>query len=214
MKIQRFTVNPLEENCYVLHCEDTLQAIILDCGAFRADEQKEITDYIAANRLQLVDSILTHGHFDHIWGEQYIYDTYGLKPRLHADDMDIYLHIEEYLASFMRMPGSAKVPPLGTFLKEGDKITFGHQTLSVIHTPGHTPGGVCFYHEQEHILFSGDSLFRQSVGRTDFPGGSYASLNNALKNNILTLPEDTRVYPGHGPETNIKDEKLYNPYIR
>ncbi len=214
MKIKRFTVNPLEENCYVLHCEETLQAIILDCGAFHTREQQEIKDYIEAERLHLVDSILTHGHFDHIWGQQYIYDTYGLKPRLHAEDTDIYLHIKEYLSSFMRMPGSAKVPPLGTFMNEGDEITFGRETLTVIHTPGHTPGGVCFYHKEQGILFSGDSLFRLSIGRTDFPGGSYASLNNALKNKILTLPPETIVYPGHGPETNIKDEKMYNQYIR
>lgn len=214
MIIKRFTVNPLEENCYVLHDEETLQAIIIDCGAFHKDEQKEISQYIEEQHLQLVDSILTHGHFDHVWGEQYIYDTYNLKPRIHAADVDIYLHIKEYLASFMRIPGSATVPPIGTYINEGDTITFGQQSLMVIHTPGHTPGGVCFYHAGEKILFSGDSLFRQSVGRTDFPGGSYASLNNALKNKILTLPEETVVYPGHGPETNIRDEKMYNAYIR
>jgi glyoxylase-like metal-dependent hydrolase (beta-lactamase superfamily II) len=214
MIIKRFTVNPLEENCYILHDEETLQAVIIDCGAFHKDEQKEIAEYIETKHLQLVESLLTHGHFDHVWGEQFVYDTYHIRPRMHVEDVDIYLHIKEYLASFMRVPGSATVPPVGDYLNEGDTITFGKQTLTVIHTPGHTPGGLCFYHAQEGILFSGDSLFRRSIGRTDFPGGSYASLNNALKCKILTLPEETMVYPGHGPETNIKHEKTNNAYIR
>lgn len=213
LKIKRFTCNMLSENCYVAS-DDTGEAVIIDCGAMYDEEAEAITHYIEAEHLKPMHLLCTHGHFDHCMGNGTVYRRYGLKPEVHYEDkflMDKMIGQTEDLLG-IRLP--LDVPPVGRYLSDNDIITFGHHSLQALHTPGHTPGGVVFYCEAEHIAFSGDTLFRMSIGRTDFERGSYSEMMHSLHSVLAELPSDTRVLPGHGPETTIGDEVRYSPYMR
>lgn len=210
--VKTFTVNFIEENCYVLS-DQAGNAVIIDCGAYSPEEQNAISHYIATAGLTVRHLLCTHGHFDHIFGNQFICDTYGLQPQLHADEAATYAAASEQMQMFLHRAFPLQIPAAGRLLKDGDEITFGEHTLRVIATPGHTPGGVCFYLETENLLFSGDSLFRGSIGRCDLPGGNEVQLISALRNKVLTLPESTCVYPGHGPSTTIGEERTGNPFF-
>jgi glyoxylase-like metal-dependent hydrolase (beta-lactamase superfamily II) len=213
MKIKTFEVNPLQENCYVVS-DETNECVIIDCGALYDAEQKAIQTYLNDNHLKPVHHLCTHGHFDHVFGAGFILSTYGLKPEAHISDQKMI----EDVASQCRMMGFdlGNLPasaPLGTTLNDKDIISFGHHQLQVLHTPGHSLGSITFYCEEEHIAFSGDTLFRMSVGRTDLPGGSWEQLLNSLSAVMAHLPSDTTIYPGHGPRTVISDEVRMNPYF-
>lgn len=214
VKVRKFECNPLQENCYVLSV-DSGDALIIDCGAYGDSDIRQIDDYIAANSLRPTLLVSTHLHFDHILGLQHLYAKYGLKSRAHAADIDIYVNLSDQLKYFtggaITLDGAPA--PLGDFVADGDVIDFCGISIRVLHTPGHTPGGVCFYIESEKLLFSGDSLFNCSIGRTDFPGGNHRSLIESLTEKVLTLPPETVVYPGHGPSTTIANESMYNPYL-
>ncbi len=212
LQIQPFTVNMIQENCYVVS-DATKEAVIVDCGAYYDEEYAAIKDYIESNQLRPVRHLLTHGHFDHCFGAQWVKDTYGLAPQLCEADEATYHMQAEQLMFFLHRPLPIQLPKLGKLFKEGDTIGFGTHTFHVISTPGHTPGGVCLYEQEEHELFSGDNLFRGSIGRCDLPGSDPVALPQALKKKIIILPEETRVWPGHGPETTIGFERNNNPYI-
>jgi len=207
-----FTVNPLGENCYVVS-DETREAVIIDDGAYYDDERQAIADYIEANDLRPVAHLLTHTHFDHLWGAADIYARYHLAARCHPDDLDAFLHAEEQMRLILGHALQCPTGPAGEAITADTVIRFGNHQLTVIPCPGHTPGGVCFYCEEEHALFSGDSLFQLSIGRTDFPGGNHWTLINALKHLLKTLPPDTTGYPGHGPKTTIDAERRHNPYL-
>lgn len=213
IKIKTFTVNMIAENCYVIS-DSTGEAVIIDCGALTPEEQDEICSYILTERLTPRHLICTHAHFDHIFGVEFINRTYGLRPEMHAADMPLYAQAAQQTSSILGQESTWSLPPVGTKLANGDTVTFGTHQLAVIETPGHTPGGVCFYCAEEGVLFSGDSLFQCSIGRTDLPGGNGPVLVDALRSRILTLPPETTVYPGHGPATHISYERKYNPYLR
>jgi len=226
LTIKTFTVNPLEENMYVVS-DEAKHAVIIDCGAIYPDEHEAIKQYISNAGLTPVAHLLTHAHFDHIWGVSFIYNTYGLAPRLHAADLALYSNLDNQLKLFALPATHSHLPPAGPCLtpggeaSAGDEVTNGEITtgleghpLRVIHTPGHTPGGVCFYFEKDKVLFSGDSLFRMSIGRTDLPGGDYPTLITSLTNLISFLPDDTDIYPGHGPMTTASLERRGNPYLK
>ena len=210
--IQRFTFNMVEAHSYVLS-DDSREAVIIDDGAYTQEESQAVARYIADKHLRPVRSLVTHAHFDHVWGTAFLYENYGLKTDLHADDAYLYDHFEEQMQFFFRTNLPLRPAPAGKLLHEGDSIHFGHHQLTVISTPGHTPGGICFYCAEEGILFSGDSLFRRSIGRTDFPGADLKALTRSLKEKILTLPASTKVYPGHGESTAIGEECAENPYL-
>ncbi len=212
LNIQTFPVNPLSENCYVVS-DDSGEAVIIDCGAYYDGEQQVIANYIEQQALRPVAHILTHTHFDHIWGAGFIHEHYGLAARCHAADADGFLNIHDKMRDILGHALRCETGPLGPGITEDTVISFGNHQLTVILCPGHTPGGVCFYCEAEHVLFSGDSLFRMSIGRTDFPGGNHWDLIQALRHLLKTLPADVTVYPGHGPATTIGDEQQGNPYI-
>ena len=210
--IKRFEVNLLEENCYIVS-DETHEAVIIDCGAFYNEERQAIVNYINNNRLKPIHLLSTHGHFDHNFGNDTIWRAFGLQPELAAEDenlMDIKKQTEELLG----IPYDHEVAPIGRLLSKDDIISFGTHQLTILPTPGHTPGSVTFYCEAEKTAFSGDTLFRMSIGRTDFPGGSWTDMHNSLKNVLAMLPGDTTVYPGHGPVTTIDEERRYNPYMR
>lgn len=212
IQIETFSNRPIDENTYVVS-DDTHEAIIIDCGALFPDDQQTIKTYIEDHGLTVKHHILTHGHFDHLFGAQWVADTYGCLPLLHAADADFYLNAVEMTRSFFHRPVPFSVPRIGGYIDEGTPISFGHHSLELIHTPGHTPGGCCLCCKEEKILLTGDSLFCGSIGRTDMPGGDHASLVHALRSKILTLPADITAYPGHGMETTIADELLGNPYL-
>ncbi len=212
MKCKVFTVNPLAENCYVVS-DDTREAVIIDCGAKTADERNAISKYIADEGLHPVANLLTHAHFDHTYGMPFIFDTYGLHPRCHPADASLYNKMWMQLTALMGEELEVEMPSLGEPITASSVITFGTHRFSVFETPGHTPGGICFYEQEEKVLFSGDSLFRMSIGRTDFPGGSYKDLVSSLTAMMATLPPDVTIYTGHGPSTSVSTELTYNPYL-
>ena len=212
MTIKPFVVNLIQENCYIVS-DETREAVIIDCGAARPNEYEEIENYITTEGLTPVAHLLTHAHFDHILGVAFIQERYGLKPRCHAADLPLLTGLKQQYEDFLRVPFRGQLPTPGEPLTEETPITFGTHTFKVIPCPGHTPGGVCFYCEDEHVLFSGDSLFQLSIGRTDLPGGHHWTLIRSLQHLLRTLPPATTVYPGHGPSTTIGTEQAANPYL-
>ena len=211
--VKRFTCNMLAENCYVVS-DDTNEAVIIDCGVMYEDEGTAIIQYIRDNNLNPLHLLCTHGHFDHCMGNGAIYKEFHLKPEVHHEDQYLMENMAQQTADILGVALPMEVPPVGKYLSDSDVITFGNHTLRILHTPGHTLGGVTYYCKEEGIAFSGDTLFRMSIGRTDFEGGSYEQIVHSLQEVLAKLPADTKVYPGHGPETTIADEIRYNPYMR
>lgn len=210
-KVQRFECNMLQENCYVVS-DETRECIIIDCGAFYPEEKKEILEYIRDNDLTPKYLLATHGHLDHNFGNQFILDEFGLKVEIHRDDEDFITHSEEQAEKFFGLMSFGKLPEVGRLLTGNDAIHFGNHRFSIIETPGHSRGGVFFYCKEESVCFSGDSLFRGSIGRTDLNGGSMFMLIQSLRS-ISQLPDDTIVLPGHGPQTTIGTEVATNPFL-
>lgn len=213
MTVRTFQCNMLQENTYILH-DDSREAVIIDCGAFFAAEHQAIDAYLRDNRLTPIHLLCTHGHLDHCFGIHKIYETYGLKPEVHSDDVPLVSDLDGQARDFFGIDLPKTDTPIGRRLADGDVIGFGTHQLQVIHTPGHSPGGVFFYCKEEDVAFSGDTLFRMSVGRSDLTGGSWQQLISSLQHIMGILPEATTVYPGHGPATTIADEKRMNPYMR
>ena len=211
--VKRFTCNMLAENCYVVS-DDTNEAVIIDCGVMYEDEGTAIIQYIRDNNLNPLHLLCTHGHFDHCMGNGVIYKEFHLKPEVHLKDQYMMENMAQQTTDILGVALPMEVPPVGKYLSDSDVITFGNHTLRILHTPGHTLGGVTYYCKEEGIAFSGDTLFRMSIGRTDFEGGSYEQIVHSLQEVLAKLPADTKVYPGHGPETTIADEIRYNPYMR
>lgn len=213
MEVKIFAVNPLEVNCYVVS-DDTKEAVIIDCGCFHPDEWAEIKNYIVKEQLKVVHLLNTHLHFDHIMGVPMVYNDLGLAPEANKNDLSIYNNVEKQISTFINMNvDHIEMPPLGRELKDGDTIEFGTHSFMVIQTPGHTKGGVCFYCKEENALFTGDTLFQCSIGRTDLEGGCYEDIIQSVKERLLVLPPETKVYPGHGPSSSIEFERKYNPYL-
>lgn len=212
LTIKTFQVNMIGENCYVVS-DETREAVVIDCGAFSAQEKQAIANYIEAERLQVKHLLCTHVHFDHVFGNAFLAERYGLKPAFHAADQPLYDNLATQVMDFIQVKYDVPQPPAAPHLADGDEVRFGTHAFTVIHTPGHSPGGVSFYCAAEGVLFSGDSLFRYSIGRTDLTGGDYRALIDSLSSKILTLPEQVTVYPGHGPTTTVGAEKRNNPYL-
>ena len=211
MKYQSFTFNPVQENTYLLWDEQTLEAAIVDTGAWDRQEEQSLAGSIEALGLKLKYALQTHAHFDHTFGLPFVHRTYGLKPVFHKDEVDIYRQMPSMAARFGLNIGGG-MPPIGQLLSDGDELLLGTTVIRLIHTPGHTPGSSAFYIPEAGLLFSGDTLFLQSIGRTDLPGGSYEDELDSIKNKLFCLPDDTKVLPGHGPSTTIGWEKQNNPY--
>lgn len=212
INIQRFVCNMFEENTYVVN-DETNDAVIIDCGALYEEERQAVVDYIKKNKLNLTAQIDTHAHFDHCCGNDTIFNTFGIKPIVHRDDELLYNTLKQQAYDFCRIDYTKGIPDVERFIDENDIIKFGNHQLTVIHTPGHTPGSMLLYSECEHLCFSGDTLFRLSIGRTDFPGGSFEEMTKSLKK-IAGLPGNTVVLPGHGDQTTIREELEMNPYLR
>ena len=212
ISIKTFAFNLLQENTYVVS-DDTLECVIIDCGAYYDDERRAITDYISSQGLKPVRLLATHGHWDHNLGIDTIYQTYGLRVEAAKEDEFIISDIPHNFQSIIGAPLRREYPAVGRFFTPDEVIRFGHHSLQVLKTPGHSPGSVVFYCAEERTAFTGDTLFRMSVGRTDFDGGSYTDLMSSLANVLAKLPADTVILPGHGPQSTIDYELRYNPYL-
>ena len=208
-----FEVNPLQENCYVVS-DDSHECVIIDCGAYYDEECVAIDNYLREQQLKPVRLLATHGHLDHNFGNAHLFQQYGLKVEICAEDQQLVERLPQQAAALFGMEISEDQPPVGRLLSDGDSITFGNHTLQVLSTPGHSHGSCLFYIQEEGIVFSGDTLFRMSIGRTDFPEGSWQQMQQSLAKIAGTLPKETVVYPGHGPQSTIADEVQYNPYMR
>ncbi len=210
--IKTFPFNLLQENTYVVS-DETRDCVIIDCGAYYDDERKAIVDYITSQGLRPCRLLATHGHWDHNLGIDTIYQTYGLQVEAAKEDEFIITDIPRNFQSIIGAPLRREYPPVGRFFAPNEVIRFGNHSLQVLKTPGHSPGSVVFYCAEEHTAFTGDTLFRMSVGRTDFEGGSYEDLMSSLANVLAKLPDETTILPGHGPQSTIGYEKKYNPYM-
>ncbi len=201
----------LQENCYVVS-DDTKECVIIDCGAYYDEEGKAIVDYINSNGLHPVHLLVTHGHIDHNFGNHIVFKAFGLRPEVSGQDEDYIINLSEQAERIFHISFDIEpVSPIKIF-KENETITFGNHKLKILETPGHSRGSVCFYEEDEHVLFTGDTLFRNSIGRTDLGGGSMMQIIQSLRF-LAQLPDDTEVYPGHGAKTTIGFELEHNPYM-
>lgn len=209
--IQKFTVNPFQENCYVVS-DESKECVIIDCGAFYKEERAAIINYIDGNNLLPRHLLCTHAHIDHCLGNNTIYDHYHLKPEVHAADEQLMNMLAQQSVMLMQYTLDYDMPPVGQYLSNTDIIAFGTHKLRIINTPGHTPGGVFYYCKEEGVVFSGDTLFRMSIGRTDFLYGDSNAIQKSLHTVLTTLPADTVVLCGHGPQTTIDEERRMNPY--
>lgn len=210
--IKTFAFNLLQENTYVVS-DDSLECVIIDCGAYYEDERKAIINYIKSEGLTPRHLLATHGHWDHNLGIDTIYEAFGLQVEAAKEDEYFITDIPRNFKSIIGAPLRREYPAVGRFFDDDETIRFGHHAFQVLKTPGHTPGSVVFYCAEEHTAFTGDTLFRMSVGRTDFEGGSYADLMNSLAHVLAKLPPETVIHTGHGPESTIGYELRYNPYM-
>ena len=210
--VKLFECNQLQENTYVVS-DETRECVIIDCGAYFEEEFQAISQYIDAQQLKPVHLLATHGHFDHNFGNDFIFRTYGLEVEISADDAYLINDLPGQFESMIGFPLRREYPEVGHFFEDGEQIHFGNHTFEILKTPGHTPGSVTFYNKEENIAFSGDTLFRMSIGRTDFDRGSYQDIMASLHNVIGKLPPNTVVFSGHGPKTTIGEELQYNPYF-
>ena len=194
--------------------DESKECVIIDCGAYYEEEHDAIQRYISTQQLKPVHLLATHGHLDHNFGNVRLFHAYGLKVEIGVEDQQLVEQLPEQARNLFGMSISEERPPIGRLLKDGDIITFGTHSLKVLNTPGHSHGSCLFYCEEENVAFTGDTLFRMSIGRTDFPEGSWAAMEQSLKNVVAKLPKETTVLSGHGPQSTIADELRYNPYLR
>ncbi len=209
MIIKELTVTVFQSNCFILGCEKTREAGVIDPGG---DVEKILLN-LAHNRFTLKYIINTHGHLDHIGGNKRLKEVTGAELLIHEDDAGLLDMASEKADMYGVKIDPSPLPD--RLLKKGDIITIGEEIiLKVLHTPGHSAGGICLLLEKDKMIFVGDTLFAGSIGRTDLPGGSYDTLINAVRNNIFPLGDETKVFPGHGPATTVGEEKRNNPFFR
>lgn len=201
LRIQTFEVNPLHENCYVIN-DETKECVIIDCGALTETEQNAVIAYINEEGLKPIHNLGTHGHLDHHFGDAAILSAFNLQPEVAEGDKVLMQHPKEAALQMLGMDLNIDLPAGNLKLTENEDVKFGSHTFKIIRTPGHSPGSVSFYCAEENVLFTGDTLFKGSIGRTDFPGGSMFQIISSLRE-LAQLPDKTIVYPGHGPQTSI-----------
>ena len=212
MKVKTFVCNMLHENCYVIYDELLREAAVIDPGFYWNEEKRLFDKFIKENNLQLKYLLCTHLHFDHIFGATFIEDTYGVKVSANLEDSTWITNFSQSAARF-GIPVNDTPHPVSHPLHDNDILMLGAEPIQCLFTPGHSPGGMCFYAPDSQILFSGDTLFQGSIGRTDLGDGNYGQLIQSIQKQLLTLPANTIVYPGHGAPTTIGDEIKYNPYL-
>lgn len=211
MTVKIFTFNPFQENTYLVY-DETNEAIVIDCGCILDYEKKAFQQFITENELKIVKVINTHLHLDHQFGNKFLNDTYNLAPLAHLEDEFLLDNVKSQGAMF-GIPIKEDVQILGGYIVDNQKFNFGKTSFVALHVPGHSPGSVAFYFEEDNAIFVGDVLFKGSIGRTDLPKGDYGTLIRSIQNKLLLLPDSTVVYSGHGPTTTIGEEKVNNPFL-
>ena len=211
IEVKCFVCNMLQENCFVVS-DETKECVIIDCGAYYEEERTALTEYIRREGLTPTHLLCTHGHLDHHFGDNTPFAAYGLRPEVHPADKGLMERMKEQATEMFGMNIPYEFPMPTHFFDDNETISFGSHHIKVVHTPGHSMGSVTFYCEEEHAAFTGDTLFRMSIGRTDLEGGSMMQIIQSLRM-LAQLPDDTAIYPGHGPRTTIGDELRYNPYM-
>ncbi|MBC8314365.1 MAG: MBL fold metallo-hydrolase [Bacteroidales bacterium] len=209
--IKTFVFNAFMVNTYLLY-DETREAIIVDAGCADEYEENKLADFIESNGLKLVRNITTHCHVDHILGNAFIESQYNIRPEYHKASGPFLFTAKEVAATFgQEITG---IPEAERFLEDEEMIKWGASELKVLLAPGHADGSVCLYNKEQGFVLTGDVMFAESIGRTDLPSGNYNLLIESIQEKLLTLPDNTIVYPGHGPETSIGHERKYNPFIR
>ena len=211
LEVRSFTFSPVQENTYLLYNAEN-HCLVIDPGCYFGNERRELQEFIAKYVLTPKYLLNTHCHLDHVFGNDFVHKTYKLDLHIHEKEKIVLdyaptsgiqwgLPFENYKGNLL-------------YLKEGDEVKLDTDVLRVIFAPGHSPGHICFYCEDQGFLIGGDVLFRESIGRTDLPGGDHATLISSIRSKLFMLPDETVVYPGHGPATTIGYEKKHNPYLQ
>jgi glyoxylase-like metal-dependent hydrolase (beta-lactamase superfamily II) len=211
LTVKAFTFNPVEENTYILYNEKK-QCCIIDPGCYFPEEKTKLKNFIDQNGLHPILLLNTHCHLDHVFGNKFVHDTWGLPLHIHEKEKQM-LDLAPASGEMWQMPFDNYRGPL-VFIMEDSTVKLGNDELEIRFTPGHSPGHVCFYNEADGFAISGDVLFNGSIGRTDLPGADFDTLINSIQTQLFTLPDDTKIYPGHGPMTTIGLEKMNNPFVK
>ncbi|PCJ67652.1 MAG: MBL fold hydrolase [Bacteroidetes bacterium] len=209
-QVHQLTFGPFAENTYIISDDDS-NAIIIDPGMYHAEENARFFEYINAQGLKPKHLLLTHAHLDHVFGVNWVNKVYGLMPVVHQKDKVVYDSAVAVATQYGLEMSSLVPAELG--LEEGSDLTFGGEKFEIFHVPGHSPGSVCFYNSIKGYVIGGDVLFQGSIGRTDLPGGDFDTLIRSIRTKLLVLPDETIVYSGHGPLTNVGQERVSNPYL-
>ncbi len=211
MQIHTFLFNPFQENTYLISDENGKTAIV-DPGCYDKNEERQLEEYIEQKGLDPVLLLNTHTHLDHIFGNRFIENRYGLSPKYHKLDQMVF-DLADRTAEVYGL-NLQKGSPAKEYLKEGEKIKVGELILDVLLIPGHSPGHIVFYAKEHKVILGGDVLFKGSIGRTDLPGGNHNDLIQSIKSKIFTLEEEIIIYPGHGEPTTVGEEKQNNPFFK
>lgn len=212
IQIKTFVFNPYQENTYLLYDDESKDCLIIDPGMEGPAEERALHSFIEENALKPVLLLNTHCHIDHVLGNHYVFEQWGLTPQFHENEVPVLVAVQNYAPQMGIRYETSPIP--SSFIREGQVIRFGTYELLAIFAPGHSPGHLCYLCADQKFLIGGDVLFRNSIGRTDLPGGDHETLLRSISSQIYTLPDETVVYPGHGPATTIGFEKKTNPFIR
>ena len=210
---KRFVVNPIEENCYIIWDDISCEGAIIDCGTWSKGENNSIVTFLRDKNISLKYALQTHMHFDHCLGLSFLSQQYDIIPLCHKDDLYVYHGAPEMVMKWFGIDISNTQPEVNATLTENTILKLGDVTIQILHTPGHTPGGLCYYIPQARIVLTGDTLFNMGIGRTDLPGGNYEQELFSIREKLFSLPYNTKILPGHGPESFIDQEINSNPYL-
>lgn len=211
LQVETFVFNPIQVNTYVLY-DETNECAIVDCACHSQNEEQQLVEFVKSKGLRPIRLLNTHLHFDHAWGNAFAKQYFGLQIEADASDAFFIQSAVDHAQAFGF--SIAQPPQIDHNIADMTGIAFGNSELQILHTPGHSPGGLCFYSKQAGFVVSGDVLFQAGIGRTDLPKGDYDTLIQSIKTKLFQLPDETVVYPGHGPKTSIGVEKQTNPFCK
>ena len=212
MNVKSFTFNPFQENTYIVY-DETKECLIIDPGCYTDAERKELKAFIEEKGLTPVKLINTHCHIDHVLGNKFASEQWDIQLHMHKEDLPV-LEKVEYVGKMYGLEDYEVSPYPKYFLAQGDTLTFGKNSFEILFTPGHAPGHICLYSKDNNLLIAGDVIFQGSIGRTDLPGGDHSALINSIITQLFPLPNETQVFCGHGPSTNLGYEKEHNPFLQ
>ena len=212
MNVKSFTFNPFQENTYIVY-DKTKECLIIDPGCYTDAERKELQAFIEEKELTPVKLINTHCHIDHVLGNKFASEKWDIQLYIHKEDLPVLEKVES-IGKMYGLENYESSPYPKHFLTQGDTLTFGESSFDILFTPGHAPGHICLYSKENNLLISGDVIFQRSIGRTDLPGGDHSTLINSIITKLFPLPNETQIFCGHGPSTNLGYEKEHNPFLQ